>query len=919
MEINDIGCVKKTQLPPLKNTVDFYKKSKALTKDLAHSPESNLLHENILPMTDKSFVEKSSVIKDFYKELKPINNKADNQNNNVMKNSKDLFNIGITNSVYQKCESSNDNDETPIGSELVSPNRETAEFEFLFLNSKENKNTLNKINSDNIYSKVKAHKKKNKHRKICDFILVHNVLDDNIENNLQRKSFVNQMKSDGLEISEKVIGELVFTEIHAPFNRLCKEAELVSLHMPLEGANEEHNLHSSILNRCFFHLKTEFVVDMISAAFNNSNRNIFYGIKNKKTFFRTAYRSMLVQSIINRYTFCADKSEESIEIKGLNGLIHHEVYNDAFILHERSEYDSKFPPPIRKNLLDDISNKDSRKELNDTWLKFYKFQPLWKIRDYYGEKIAFYFAWLGVLITSLWIPALLGIAVFLYGIITLCLKSKQNLNLKYFQVLLPQALDNEATPYFAVIICLWGTIFLEFWKQKNAELAYKWDVDTYEEEEVNRPQFRGTKVARDPFTGKLESYYPKWKRVLKSMGSLAVISFMILLVVASIIAIVVYKVASKKWFSKLGSGMSSFTSSVLNTISILLLGTLYKSIAYKLTDWENHQTSSEYEDSLILKLFGFQFINSYASLYYIAFFREMTQSNGVFNMGSDYTDGCGDNGNCMSPLSMQVAVLLIAKPMPKFFSDIIKPILLKKWNKLKPYCFCSRTNQVLSETNLSGDNTDKTDDDIFIEDEYNKPQLDEFPLSEYTEKVLQYGYLMLFASALPLAPLIAMVTTLIDLRIDARRLLWFNRRPVPERAEDIGMWFTILSFLNFVGIITNALIIGLISNYSVKYKTYKHLIPLNSTLLIGFNSTTSHNETMSSTVNVSFTVRSFQNLWIVIVFENVALVIQILAAYFISDEPESIKRAKKAELKHMESILSHNGLKSGPGKSIRAN
>ena len=44
----------------------------------------------------------------------------------------------------------------------------------------------------------------------------------------------------------------------------------------------------------------------------------------------------------------------------------------------------------------------------------------------------------------------------------------------------------------------------------------------------------------------------------------------------------------------------------------------------------------------------------------------------------------------------------------------------------------------------------------------------------------------LFAAAFPLAPLIALLTNAIDMKVDARRLLWTNRRPVAFRAEDIG-------------------------------------------------------------------------------------------------------------------------------------
>ncbi len=44
----------------------------------------------------------------------------------------------------------------------------------------------------------------------------------------------------------------------------------------------------------------------------------------------------------------------------------------------------------------------------------------------------------------------------------------------------------------------------------------------------------------------------------------------------------------------------------------------------------------------------------------------------------------------------------------------------------------------------------------------------------------------MFTAAFPLAPLVALITNLIDVRVDAKRLLWFNRRPVAFIASDIG-------------------------------------------------------------------------------------------------------------------------------------
>lgn len=47
------------------------------------------------------------------------------------------------------------------------------------------------------------------------------------------------------------------------------------------------------------------------------------------------------------------------------------------------------------------------------------------------------------------------------------------------------------------------------------------------------------------------------------------------------------------------------------------------SLTVVLFSTENHRTQTSYEDALIIKLFGFQFVNSYTSLFYIAFFRQV--------------------------------------------------------------------------------------------------------------------------------------------------------------------------------------------------------------------------------------------------------------------------------------------------------
>jgi len=44
----------------------------------------------------------------------------------------------------------------------------------------------------------------------------------------------------------------------------------------------------------------------------------------------------------------------------------------------------------------------------------------------------------------------------------------------------------------------------------------------------------------------------------------------------------------------------------------------------------------------------------------------------------------------------------------------------------------------------------------------------------------------LFAASFPLAPLLALLTNVIDVRVDAKRMLWMYRRPVAQIRGDIG-------------------------------------------------------------------------------------------------------------------------------------
>jgi len=53
---------------------------------------------------------------------------------------------------------------------------------------------------------------------------------------------------------------------------------------------------------------------------------------------------------------------------------------------------------------------------------------------------------------------------------------------------------------------------------------------------------------------------------------------------------------------------------------------------------------------------------------------------------------------------------------------------------------------------------------------------------------VQFGYVALFAAALPMASLMALANNLIELRTDAWKMLTQHRRPVAQASDDIGAW-----------------------------------------------------------------------------------------------------------------------------------
>jgi hypothetical protein len=97
------------------------------------------------------------------------------------------------------------------------------------------------------------------------------------------------------------------------------------------------------------------------------------------------------------------------------------------------------------------------------------------------------------------------------------------------------------------------------------------------------------------------------------------VTFSICVVLAATFAIIVFRAAEVA----VGNVWGVQAAGILSAVVIIILGMLYKMLAIALTNWENHKTDIEHEDSLISKTFIFEFCNNYFGLFYVAFFKPL--------------------------------------------------------------------------------------------------------------------------------------------------------------------------------------------------------------------------------------------------------------------------------------------------------
>ena len=95
-------------------------------------------------------------------------------------------------------------------------------------------------------------------------------------------------------------------------------------------------------------------------------------------------------------------------------------------------------------------------------------QPLNFIREYYGAKFGFYFAWLVHYTGMLILPSIVGIIIFIAQIVTAYTSREDEIDTFL------DAFNSPLNSFYAIFVILWTTYFVESWKRKENKIADMW-------------------------------------------------------------------------------------------------------------------------------------------------------------------------------------------------------------------------------------------------------------------------------------------------------------------------------------------------------------------------------------------------------------------------------------------------------------
>lgn len=335
-----------------------------------------------------------------------------------------------------------------------------------------------------------------------------------------------------------------------------------------------------------------------------------------------------------------------------------------------------------------------------------------------------------------------------------------------------------------VVLALWGTLFFRLWLRTERYWIMAWGMDTFKKREASRPRFIGTwgvsvvdrytivKVA--PWTRQF--YRRALTCVATCLFNLSVIGFTV--------ALFGYR------HRLLQTGHSRLAQIVyyLNASQMLVFDTIWGYVAISFTDFDNYATDSEYTERVIQRIFVTRFINSFASLFYIALVKHFVET-------------CEDGYGCNAELASQLRVLFGAS----MARSVLRAAFSYTWFRVSHRTKLLRARQRRRSTGYSWVSERCQQSSLEIQ-----ASMPEFSLSEDVEDcmdlIIELGFVLFFGCVAPEIIWLFCVSNLIRIRAWGWKLLFAVRRPFPSSSAGLGTLNKVISLMSMASVWCNILL-----------------------------------------------------------------------------------------------------------------
>ncbi|XP_072647364.1 anoctamin-9 isoform X2 [Canis lupus baileyi] len=511
-------------------------------------------------------------------------------------------------------------------------------------------------------------------------------------------------------------------------------------------------------------------------------------------------RIRIVNFVLNNTTAAGDT---------LDDLVKSGVFETRFVLHKGQD--------------------DLRKEWAQ-WRRVLRPQPIDDIRDYFGEKVALYFAWLGWYTYMLVPAAAVGLLVFLSGFalfnasqiskeiceahdILLCPRGDHS---RRYQQLsdtctfakLTHLFDNEGTVVFAIFMALWATVFLEIWKRQRARVVLHWDLYGWDEDQEE--------MALQLINHRDYQLRPHQHSYLRSSVILILSVLMICLMIGMAHLLVVYRVLAAALFNS-----TLLFQEEQVTTAVVVTGALFHYVVILIMTKRSPgpsrsvRASSPRSSSLCSSLPTSHPSSTLPSSWAVlcstptregratsSSLTVLPRINGhpgksVRLAGLWKLEECHLSG-CMMDLFLQMAIIMGLKQTLSNCAEYLGPWLAYKCRLMR-----------FKLGRASGDPELRDMQHNYLLNPVNTFSL----FDEFMEMMIQYGFTTIFVAAFPLAPLLALISNLVEIRLDAIKMVRLQRRLVPRKAKDIGTWLQVLETIGVLAVIANGMVIAFTSEF----------------------------------------------------------------------------------------------------------